>query len=54
VNRGKVSFFFAKVENIDATYKELKERGAKITEDIEYKPWNIRQFAVEDLNGHIF
>jgi uncharacterized glyoxalase superfamily protein PhnB len=67
VARGNIAIFFAKAsnpitpnihwvfaENVDATYAEFKERGADIIEDIEDKPWNIRQFTVRDLNGHIF
>ncbi|WAC14617.1 hypothetical protein [Dyadobacter pollutisoli] len=33
--------------------QELKP-GAEITEEIENKPWGLRQFAVRDLNGHLF
>ena len=28
--------------------------GVDIIEHIENKPWNLRQFAIRDLNGHIF
>ena len=41
-------------EDIDASYMELKNRGADIIDDIEDKPWNQRQFTVRDLNGHLF
>lgn len=67
VGRGDVVIFFAKksgavepnvhwifAENVDLTYAELKKRGADIIEEIEDKPWNMRQFAIRDLNGHIF
>lgn len=40
--------------DVDATFEEMKTRGAKITEDIEDKPWNMRQFTVEDLDGNRF
>lgn len=41
-------------EDVDLTYAEFKSRGADIIEDIENKSWNMRQFAIKDLNGHIF
>jgi len=41
-------------EDIDATYDELKSSGAKIVEPLEKKPWGLRQFTVEDLDGNRF
>ncbi len=41
-------------EDVDAAYQELKERGADIIEDIEDKPWGMRQFTIKDLNGNKF
>lgn len=41
-------------DDVDATYNEMKARGAKITEDIENKPWQMRQFTIEDLDGNRF
>jgi len=41
-------------EDVDSTYAEFKDSGADIIDDIENKPWNIRQFTIRDLNGHIF
>ena len=39
---------------IDATYDELRSRGARIIEPLEKKPWGLRQFTVEDLDGNRF
>ncbi len=39
---------------IDATYEELRSRGARIVEPLERKPWGLRQFTVEDLDGNRF
>jgi catechol 2,3-dioxygenase-like lactoylglutathione lyase family enzyme len=39
---------------IDATYAELKSMGANIVEPLEKKPWGLRQFTVEDLDGNRF
>jgi len=41
-------------ENLDGTYEELISRGARIVEPIEVKPWGLRQFTVEDLDGNRF
>ncbi len=41
-------------EDIDATYGELNILGAKIIEPLELKPWGLRQFTVEDLDGNLF
>jgi uncharacterized glyoxalase superfamily protein PhnB len=41
-------------EDIDATYQELKSLGANIVDPLEMKPWEIRQFTVQDLDGNIF
>ena len=30
----------------------MKDKGAKITSDLETKPWGMREFTVEDLNGN--
>jgi uncharacterized glyoxalase superfamily protein PhnB len=67
VSRGNVAIFFRKktppfeaavhwvfAEDIDATYDELKSSGAKIVEPLEKKPWGLRQFTVEDLDGNRF
>jgi predicted enzyme related to lactoylglutathione lyase len=66
-SRGNVAIFFRKrlppfepavhwvfAEDIDATYEELKSLGANIVEPLEEKPWGLRQFTVEDLDGNRF
>jgi uncharacterized glyoxalase superfamily protein PhnB len=40
--------------DIDATYQEMKTRNANIVDDIENKPWGLRQFTIEDLDDHRF
>ena len=67
VVRGNATIFFRKrtlpfepavhwvfAEEIDATYQELQSLGANIVDPLELKPWGIRQFTVEDLDGNIF
>lgn len=67
VSRGNVAIFFRRTtppfaaavhwvfaEDIDATYNELRSLGANIVEPLERKPWGLRQFTVEDLDGNRF
>jgi predicted enzyme related to lactoylglutathione lyase len=67
VSRGNVAIFLRRrtppfepavhwvfAEDIDATYDELRSWGAKIVDPLEEKPWGLRQFAVEDLDGNRF
>ena len=41
-------------EDIDATHEELRASGARIVEPLETKPWGLRQFTVEDVDGNRF
>lgn len=42
------------VDNVDEIYKEYKEeRRIKIIQEIENKPWRIREFGVHDNNGYL-
>ncbi|HEY9420989.1 MAG TPA: glyoxalase superfamily protein [Thermoanaerobaculia bacterium] len=67
VSRGNVAIFFRRrqepfepavhwvfAEDLDATYEELRTSGSKIVEPLEKKPWGLRQFTVEDLDGNRF
>ena len=67
VSRGDVAIFFRRrqgpfepavhwvfAENIDATYEEFRSSGSKIVEPLERKPWGLRQFTFEDLDGNRF
>ncbi len=67
VSNGETAIFFRKrsdafepaihwifADDVDATYKKLVEMGANIVEDIENKPWGLRQFTIKDLDGNIF
>ena len=38
--------------DIDEYYKELKNKGVNIVVDIKDKPYGIRDFTVEDINGY--
>ena len=67
VSRGDVAIFFRRrvppfdpaihwvfAEDIDATYRELQALGANIVDPLELKPWGLKQFTVEDLDGNRF
>jgi uncharacterized glyoxalase superfamily protein PhnB len=41
-------------EDIDAMHQELKSLGANIVDPLERKPWGLRQFTVQDLDGNLF
>jgi len=45
---------FIRVENADVALEALRESGAKIVEEIASHPWGMREFTIEDLNGHRF
>ena len=67
VSRDGIAIFFRKrshpfeaavhwvfAPDIDDTYAELTSRGARIVEPLEKKPWGLRQFTVEDIDGNRF
>lgn len=67
VTREKIAIFFRRREppfepavhwvfadDIDATYAEMKSSGANIVEPLEQKPWGLRQFTIDDLDGNRF
>ena len=67
VSRDGVAIFFRKREppfepavhwvfarDIDTSYQELMSLGANIVEPLERKPWGLRQFTVQDLDGNLF
>jgi uncharacterized glyoxalase superfamily protein PhnB len=43
---------FLWVEDVDAAYREHQAKGAKIIEEIADRPWDARQYVVEDPNGY--
>jgi uncharacterized glyoxalase superfamily protein PhnB len=42
------------VDNADETYMFYKRRGVEIIQEIESKPWGVREFTFRDNNGHMF
>jgi predicted enzyme related to lactoylglutathione lyase len=41
-------------EDIDVSYRKLTASGANIVDPLEKKPWGLRQFTVQDLDGNLF
>lgn len=45
---------FVRVENADQVLATYRERGVSIVEEIASHPWGMREFTIEDPNGHRF
>jgi uncharacterized glyoxalase superfamily protein PhnB len=43
---------FLWVEGVDELYAEHQARGAKIFEEISDRPWDARQYVIEDPSGY--
>jgi PhnB protein len=40
------------VKDVDSHYRQTAAAGARIIAPLEDKPWGLRQYTVEDLEGH--
>jgi uncharacterized glyoxalase superfamily protein PhnB len=43
---------FLWVQDVDEVFKEHKHRGAKILEEVSDRPWDARQYVIEEPNGY--
>ncbi len=43
-----------RVDDADALHDACRERGAKIVDALADRPWGMREFTLEDPNGHRF
>jgi uncharacterized glyoxalase superfamily protein PhnB len=43
---------FLWVEEVDKLFADHRQRGAKIVEPISDRPWDARQYVIEDPNGY--
>ena len=43
---------YIRVDDADAMYAEVQERGAAIDYTISDKPYGMREFGVQDPDGH--
>ncbi|MNE68263.1 Glyoxalase-like domain protein [compost metagenome] len=39
------------VENVDALYEQMKQKGVEIRIELRDEPWGDRHFAIQDPNG---
>lgn len=51
VSRGMWNVYFW-MDDADALYEEFNRRGAKIDYEIHNKPYGIREFGIQDLDGY--
>jgi len=67
VTNGPVTLFFRKRQppfepavhwiyaaDIEQTCQQLQTSGANIVDPLESKPWGVRQFTAQDLDGNLF
>ena len=47
-----IGSFEVYIENADALYEELRAKGANLLSKPTSRPWGLRDFAVEDLEGN--
>ena len=65
VSHGTVSLFFQRTDNpprgitcvlntpdADEVFRRYTEQGANIVDSIATRAWGMREFTIEDLNGH--
>jgi len=48
---GKGMFLTIEVEDVDAWYKKLQQKGVPIAIQLRDEPWGDRHFAIIDPNG---
>ncbi|MFD2726135.1 VOC family protein [Hyunsoonleella rubra] len=48
---GQGIYITIEVENVDALYKELTEKGVDVAFEVRSEPWGDRHFAIVDPNG---
>ncbi len=42
------------LDDVDVLHARYQRAGADIVEGLETRPWGMREFAVRELNGHVF
>jgi catechol 2,3-dioxygenase-like lactoylglutathione lyase family enzyme len=43
---------FLWVQDVDGMFQEHRRNGAKVIEEISDRPWDARQYVIEDPNGY--
>ena len=52
VRQGEHLHLHITVDDIESEYGRIREAGVTIREELTIKPWNMREFVVEDPDGH--
>jgi catechol 2,3-dioxygenase-like lactoylglutathione lyase family enzyme len=45
-------FGYLRVDDVDAYYAQVKQRGGEVTHALANKPWGMREFGVKSFDGH--
>jgi predicted enzyme related to lactoylglutathione lyase len=45
------SWLLAEVDDVDAVYRQVRERGLPVSQELIDRPWGHREFQVTDPNG---
>lgn len=40
------------VANVEEVYKEYQAKGIKIVSELGIKPWGMKEFTIEEINGY--
>lgn len=48
---GEGMYLTIEVENVDALYEQMKQKGVEIRIELRDEPWGDRHFAIQDPNG---
>ena len=40
------------VDDVDGAFEQIRSRGVPMVEELEDKPWGLRQYACKDPEGH--
>ena len=51
INHGIWNVYFW-VDDVDTLFAELKQRGARIDYELSDKPYDVREFGIQDLDGY--
>jgi uncharacterized glyoxalase superfamily protein PhnB len=43
---------YIQVQDIDKLHAELTDRGARFIKPLQTEPWEMREFAIETVDGH--
>ncbi|MBT3345571.1 MAG: hypothetical protein HN712_10350 [Gemmatimonadetes bacterium] len=50
--RGKHLHLHITIDDLDAMFERVKTSDVTIVEEMTERPWGLREFVIEDLDGH--